>query len=223
MFVTNESTKHIVECYRLNDIYKFVREDSLVVFDIDCVLLIPLTNNDARLTPEVAKQNLNYMWYDNWDKHISITAGDPEASKIINGLQANGIQTMAHTSRPPRLKEVTMNQLNVVGIDFKKRPITKDLSLKPTIKKHGFAFINGMLMTDNSVKAKSLPSKGKTLSDFLDNISCIPGSVIFIDDDHRNLQDVIKVLQAKQITTTGLWYKAHEKNYPITTKFAHGQ
>jgi hypothetical protein len=210
------SAEQIVDCYDMKDIYKFPHKDSLVVFDIYFVLLVPLVAGDTTVLQGEAKKNLTHMWSADWSKHLKLKTGDPAAAAMINKLQSVGIKTMAHTSRPPWLEKITVDQLHSVSIDFSKHPVFEtDIALEPVGNKHGFVFSGGILMTDKNIKSKDPTSKGETLVSFFDQISYKPNSVIFIDDDCQNVKDVVKTLQSKQIPVVGLWYRAYEKIYPI--------
>jgi hypothetical protein len=207
-----------IESNSIADVLEYANKDTTIVFDIDCTLIIPNLKNalPGISGTDKAKKELKYLWDKNWQEEITVKTSEPDIADLIQRIQDSGIKILAHTSRPPRLKTVVKEQLRSVQIEMNNNSICDgEVIVRSYDDKHGFAFGDGILMTDKNDKVDGNVEKGEILLKFFDRISYSPSNVVFIDDDKRNVESVMKALQAQQIPVIGLWYTRNKDSYPI--------
>ncbi|EFB41392.1 DUF2608 domain-containing protein [Parachlamydia acanthamoebae] len=216
-----QQIQHINE---INAYIENIDEDTLVVFDVDEVLI---STTDIFLHPECDEIFLGLI-YDAFEKaktdkekdelenQLSLTMLLPKRVLVegstpgfIESLQVKGIKTMALTSCPtgrfgviPSVEQWRIRHLKTLGIDFSaEAPCQESFSLTEICKKNRPAplFENGILFSKGY-------SKGEVLIAFLKRINWKPSNVLFIDDLADNLESVKQYLDEFDIPFVGFHY-----------------
>ena len=222
IFETNEFSA-------IRDALSTSSQDSLVVFDVDEVLL---TASDQVLrhkkyfndefSNQVAKNSLTESEIFNL---ISIFFSERKAKLVdvgfvdlIRDMQSKNIKTIALTNcstgrigKMPSMKDWRLNELNRLGYHFERS--WKDTESKvfehlaTEIAGSAPVFEKGVLLT-NGV------SKGLVLKAFLDYQQYKPSKIIFIDDRMDYIESVREIARDASIPYLGIQFTAAENQMP---------
>lgn len=202
----------ITDATGLSEILIRTNEDTLVVFDVDMVLLntkevafqIPNLDlhNDIFLTlkSRYSKEEFDYLVHCSLVR-IEFELLHPLMSVVVNNLQDRNIPTIACTALLSGLIESKYDmmewrtkQLATFGIDFSKTA-PDDLGFQtlqfPAYRGNVPQYNKGVMITNSE---HSPTDKGTVLSAFLSLMPEMPQKIIMIDDKLKNLEDVRRSL-----------------------------
>lgn len=205
-FVSRIQSEQVSDMREIQCILETTDSSSLVIFDIDMVLVQPAHPafqmlNMKKYSPICKKvmkdipQDKRMIFlclmtcaYDSVLIHSCI----PE---IVSGLKNRRIPTMALTNNLTgtlgdfvNLEQTRINTLRRLGIDFSKtapHSLSLDFEDLPLYRGYPTKFMEGVLFVNGTVT-----SKGEALLAFLRKISFYPTKIIFIDDREDNLRSV---------------------------------
>ena len=202
----------IHESFDIRDLLKFADEDTLVVTDLNHVLMEtskPL-GSDHWAGYEVKKQmaetgatklevlhKMVPMWHhilmESKFKTVEVTTAG-----VIRKLQQQGNIVVGLTARYIEMAYPTTKQLQSIGIDMSRHSLSE---LDHEIE-GGYAakYLEGVIF----VGLKN--DKGKTLMRLLDQLGHQPKKVLFIDDKEKNLHSVAAACEKRKIPFVGLRY-----------------
>ena len=204
-----------------------VKEDSLVIFDVDDVLI---TCCDPTLQ-EVNKERLNKvcqtfaqtMPIDEYTRLFSIALKSREVEIIdqkiydlLNELSNRNVKTIAltHTRTGQfgtieKMEDWRVLELGGLGIDFDQTsPFASEKSLENLGGSAGSPSIkNGVIFTAEI-------DKGRVLEEAFKLLPKAPREVIFIDDRRDNLESVESLCEKHQIAFQGFHYTAVQARAP---------
>ena len=198
----------IIDAARLSEILVKTNEDTLVVFDVDMVLLntkeiafqIPNLDLHNDIVLEIksryTQEEFDYLVHCALVQ-IEFELLHPLMSVMVNGLQDRNVPTMACTALLSGLIELKYdmmewrtNQLAEFGIDFSKTAPDesgfKMLSF-PTYRGNVPEYNKGVMITNSE---HSLTDKGMVLASLLSIMPEMPKKIVMIDDKLKNLEDV---------------------------------
>lgn len=239
--ITNKHEKSLIytssNTKKLKEILKESDEHTLVIWDVDGVLLI---GRDRIFHSENIHSGLNYKYVDHIKNKYNLTSEqensfisrillqrrvfliDEAILNIINELKSKDIRTIALTqfSVGPfgdikRIEDWRVEELNELGIKFDssfKGLAQIDLDKLPKFNSSHPLYKHGVLFCNRS-------DKGKVLGAFLDitysKIQWRPNKIIFIDDKIESLKVVRNELTQRNIDFIGLHYTA-ALDFPYT-------
>jgi hypothetical protein len=211
-----ESFQEVHSFAEMGSYFDEAGEKSLVIFDIDLVLLMPaepalqmpnmirhremITRLFKSHPPEVRAAVLRLMITE--FGHLLV---ERESVNAIQKLQKRGVPTIALTASwtSDDLIERRWRQLADHGIDFSKFKAEEILfEGYQEVFQSCPAYSCGILFTNGESV-----SKGALLLDFLDRVKCSPQCIIFIDDRKENLDSVGASLTERGIDHLLLWYR----------------
>lgn len=206
----------VFETDKLSDLYPYLEEDVLVIFDIDNTLIEPAQTigsdqwswNRAKelMAKGVPEEDAFDQTNREWRKIHSLTkvqTMEADTAHIIRDLQEQGYCLMGLTLRAPQNEAMTRRELKDVGINLS-HTCVQDETLHFQLEKEAL-FSEGVLYTSIANK------KGFTLNAFLNEIGHRPGKIIFIDDKLSHVKDVEKTALALDIPYIGIRYSAGDK------------
>jgi len=193
------------EATSIMDLKKYLSSETLVLLDLDNTLIEPsqqvggdqwfthllrLIKLDAS-SPEEAEIRSLDVWM-NIQTRIQIHLVEKETASFIRELQASGIPVLGLTARNLILKDITLKQLESVGISFKNNSLLKSDLFLPKLQ---FGFQNDVLVRDGIIFAgifsASAPNgKGQVLAEILKAIDYTPKQILFLDDKMKNVQNL---------------------------------
>lgn len=201
-----------------------VDADTLVIFDLDNTVMMPPQTLGGEewydyfvekrvgqfkgegLAEETAKEKAIDMGLKEWNtfhQNAKVVPVEKETPDLITRTQSSGAMTMALTARPSTLAQSTVSQLQSIGIDFTKSPVSKkSLTISGT---NPSAFHQGLLM----VGPKN--NKGEVLVKFLKQLKLTPKKIIFIDNKQKHVDNVEKALAELKIPYFGRRHAAADK------------
>ena len=225
----------------IDDLGPFIEEvelldkDSLVIFDIDKVLLMEsdpwergfrwerrnsrtiysIYRDGSALFRELELPLRDYLWsihtQDCLKREILV---DNRVIEVIKKIQDKSIKVIALTrflvgmvGNIPAIEQWRIDDLLSHGIDFS----SSFSNLDPIVFNQFFfgnrspKFEKGILFTSHAT------SKGQLLKAFFDKIGWLPKNVIMIDDGKANLESVYTELRKCGIKFTGFEYRAYDK------------
>lgn len=223
---TYSSIHSIREIYTMaeaQDILDKADEQTLVLYDVDEVLIVPHDKihlpkffmvNPGKALKLAFEQKVGYQLEDIWSivLHQAVrTLTEPEIVNTIKNLQLRQVKALGLTKmrsgrlgRIPSLAEYRFNQLKNLGIDF--HP-----SYKHTIEFRQFPgpYEGFPLMYKGIILTNELP-KGLILGAFIDYLDITPTRVIFFDDNFENVISVSDEMRKRGIEFYGFHYRRAE-------------
>lgn len=207
-------------------------ETTLVVFDVDLVLLVPSNpffqpGNYLSLGKRI-KEITATLSKEERDLFVTLivtdspsTLLDAEAPALIERIFSQGAKAIALTAvltgaidGTPSLEQWRYQVLKELGIDFSAAfPDCPALTFEefPAYRGYQPVFSQGILYTNG----EQMPNmKGQVLRRFLEGLDWLPSRIVFIDDRRENLDSVTTTIQEwnPSIELTTLHYTAAE-NY----------
>lgn len=168
-------------------------EDVLVAFDIDKTLLVV---QDC-LPPGESKGLSGFMKMTN---QCPALPTEEKTAASVQSIQKAGFPTIALTARPAALLKATERELKRNGIDFNGHPYdaAADFTVKfekgaPMIFKEGVTYANGR-------------NKGFILQQFQDQQSRPYKTVVFVDDDMKNIRHMDQTYKADPDTLVIIYH-----------------
>ena len=201
----------IVEVEHFQEVPLHIKKETLVIFDIDDTLLIPVQmlgcdewymhrlkqSQQAGLTPTTAfEKALN-----EWEAVRFLTKMEivePKSEKIVRSLQDQNYTVMGLTTQGLALATRTVHQLNENQIDLSITCPSKEDHYF-LIGGHGVLYRQGILFTSGT-------SKGESLFALLDKLGIKPERIVFLNDKATHLRDIEQVAQMRGVEFIGLRY-----------------
>lgn len=204
----------------LKHLLKQADQDTLVIFDVDHVLIMPTDESTRNRHPYRSQ-----LWQDLEKRHskekMKILYGavaskakwrviDPDIINVFTYLKQMGIPSMALTSlytgkfgNIKKLEDWRIKHLQDMGFDFAQvTPIKEDIFVNELEEQDGLPMLkSGVILTAQIDKAK-------VLEYILRHKSYYPKTIIFIDDQLPNLESLEKMSTRLKIKFYGLHYTA---------------
>lgn len=194
-----------------------VRDNSLVIFDVDDVLIVPTDefNTESPLRQQYKKdlgkkhgtKKVKVILSDFFRKR-KVKLLDPEMPGFINQLKDKGVPVTALTAwwtgpfgTIERMEDLRFTSFKEMGLCFKEAsPFKKDMDFTDRATENGTPkIVNGMILT-------ALVSKGDILALALDTLKHKYTKIIFVDDRLKFLQSVQSMCQERGIEFVGIHY-----------------
>lgn len=201
-------------------------QDTLVIFDVDHVLIMPTdeyTLNRHPYRKELWKEIEGRLSKEEMKTLYGLTASkakwrlvDPDIIDIFTRLKERQIPSIALTSiytgkfgNIEKLEDWRIKHLHDLGFDFVNlTPIKKEILLYELEEQDGIPMLkSGVILTAQI-------DKGKTLEYILRHNNYYPKTIIFIDDMLNNLESLERLSSKLKIKFHGLHYTA-VSNMPI--------
>ncbi len=196
---------------KIVDIFKYIDDKTLVIFDIDNTLIETIQEFGSYAWSCCMTSRFQAKGYGIQDamkrscaafaqieEFVEFKTVESETLDVINKLQNKNIKTMALTKRLFSMKQSTSKQLSSVNITFLQNAIhDKEIEFDSMA---GFA--DGILYSGLN------DSKGEWLITFLEKIDYLPANVLFVDDAKHHIDEMHKTLNVKGIPTTCIHYGA---------------
>lgn len=196
-----------------------VDENTLVIFDIDDVLIMP-TDEFAFKTPirkeiikkmkeKYSKEQFKIFWSIMFEKR-AVKLVDPNFLKILKDLASRKISVAALTGwwtgkygKIEKMEDYRFKGLDPFGITFKETsPFKKEMTFLALKTEDGVPMIrSGIIFT-------ALGDKGAILKEALKGLELFPEKIIFIDDSLENLEAVQKICHELGVGFQGIHYTA---------------
>lgn len=231
MLDTAQAFSEINEIYSitaLNGIFKKISVDTLVIFDVDHVLIMP-TDSYTRNRHPYRKILWDNIVSKNSEKKIiklqSIVTKkakwclvEPKIIDILSILKNNSIPTIALTAHGTgkfgiikKLEDLRITTLQNLGINFiNLSPFTDVILLESLKNKHGIPMLkNGIIFTTEIDKAL-------VLERILNNKNYLPKKIIFIDDQLSNIETIAKLCVKLGVQFSGFHYLAVAKREQLS-------
>lgn len=219
--LTNKAIAKVIETselQQLKPILEQVNQETLVIFDVDHVLIMP--TNEYTLSRPIYRKKL-------WEKLkkklpeekseylFSIVVSqakwklvDNNTLQIIDYLNYNKIPTIALTSLNTgklgiinHREDLRIKELSSVGINFTSPFKQNKIVIHELKGRYGTPmFKDGVILTAEQ-------DKGKVLEYILNNQKYYPKSIIFIDDKLANIRTVENLCKRKKIKFCGIYYR----------------
>ena len=209
--ICNRLVQQISDFISFINTIKLNKQNVLVIFDVDDVLIKPCNDDDFR-HPYRAK-----LWKDIKDQstlqkvellHSSILAAtkpsltDPYIKQIFNFLKLHHIPAIALTAMGTgnfgiieKMEELRIEELNKVGISFASlAPLSKELFI-PELRGTNVVFsgCTGIPMLKNGIIFTAGIDKGTVLEYLFNKYNYYPETIIFVDDYLNNLKSVMQL------------------------------
>ncbi|SRR5581483_109313 len=198
---------------RIEEVVENLDCHSIVLFDVDATLIVP---DDAILRPQ--GKDLFELLIDGHDdrdlfRDIRLQAShslvDARSTSLVQRLQKRKVPVIAYTAAPAKIRGMhqlgnwRIDELKSHGFDFScSFADCKVLELpKSTGQSHFPMFKSGVLFS-------SFHPKGDVLILFLQKMGLNPKRIIFVDDELRHVQSVVKSLERHGIACLGIHYTA---------------
>ncbi|MBT3394395.1 MAG: DUF2608 domain-containing protein [Waddliaceae bacterium] len=200
----------IIEMPHMEELVEYVNDDTLVVFDIDNTIAIPVQTLgcdhwffphyqeycDSGMGKEEAltKALLEWMAIQSVSE---VTLVEEGIDDVIVDLQTRDVAVMAMTTRGHWLELATRHQLSSLGVDIAKT--------SPSTATMFFSLERPVMLSDGVIFTNNT-HKGNALFTVLDSIEYSPASVIFINDKASDLAMVADSCEARGVPFIGLRY-----------------
>jgi len=200
----------IIEIMHIDQIYNYLKPNTLVVFDIDNTLIEPVQSVgtdqwfhhriaywiDRGMEPELALEKALADWMA--VQNISqVKLVEPNTAKIVRHLQDRNFVVMGLTTRGLGMSTRTNQQLASVGIDLSKAAPSKDDIF--FMNQRGNLFRGGTLFTANT-------HKGSALFKLLDQLDLQPKMILFVNDKQSHIVSIEEWAIKRNIPFIGLRY-----------------
>lgn len=211
LFLSFTVQAEILEYQHFNEIISCLKEDDLVLAEVDNILLKPKTELSSTyffkyLKEEMLKQGFEpeevlSRLYPLWVKVQSRSQGelsDASLPLFFKELKIKNIDFMVLSHRGPALAFHTYETLNRLGVNFK----TANSQLKKLfLKDERASFFDQMLFIH------PLCEKKEYLLKLLDGIEPFPKRIVYVDYELVNLINIKQALESKGIPFLGIYYK----------------
>lgn len=201
----------IIEVEHFQEVPLHVKKETLVIFDIDDTLLIPVQmlgcdewylhrlkqGQRAGLSAHAAfEKALN-----EWEAIRFLTKMEivePESDKIVHSLQDQNYCVMGLTTQGLALATKTVQQLKENRFDLSLTAPSKEDHYF-SIGGHGVLYRRGILFTSGT-------SKGESLFALLDKLEIKPERIVFLNDKASHIKDIEQVAEKRGVEFLGLRY-----------------
>lgn len=213
------ATTRIFHIDLIKDIIRNASKDTLVVFDVDQVLIVPKRECDfwhsyrerlwenikERISEQKREMLLSVVL-----SMIEWVLLEAEIISIIKDLESRCIPTIALTALGTgrigvieKLEDWRINQLNGFGINFANlTPMNGEILIESLQSRYGIPMLKeGIILTAEV-------DKGVVLEHILHYKNYYPKEIIFIDDRLVNIEAVERMCKKLQIVFHGFYYTA---------------
>lgn len=191
---SNSYAVEVTECKKLGELFNYLEEDTLVVFNVNNVLLhmsqslgsTPWAVESVQRIQEergIDKPHATNLFIPYW--HQVLIASDvypveAETEAVIRKLQKLQVPLMGLTNRYIEMAYPTLYALRSLGIDLSLSTISDEDRFVPT--KSPAKFIEGVVFNG------LINNKGDTLIAFLKDLGYKPKKVIYVEDKEKHLK-----------------------------------
>lgn len=222
----NNSIKETFNLEPIMSVLKYVDQNSLIIFDVDDVLIIPTPEHDFRhpyrinmlksISKQLTSNEIEIL------KSIifvqrEVALLDPDINKLFDLLRSVNAPSVALTAMGTgkfgvidSLVEIRINELNKFNIGFEQitplqgKCIVKDLNNFTKI----FSDARGFPCLDSGIIFTAGIDKGVVLEYILHKYNHYPKTIIFVDDYLPNLESLNQLCIKLAINFHGFYYKA---------------
>ena len=209
-------SSEIIECENLSELSEFVTDDTLLLLEIDNVILKPkeevaktaffdyLKQNALRegVDPDQIIDRLYPTWVKIQKKSQSLLA-DEHLSSYLEGFKERGAKVLALSHRGPQLSYRSLDVLHGMGIYFSTtEELQKNINLEPDLA----TFYEGMLFLH------PICDKGEYLSKFLTQLSFSPKKIVCVDHKLVDLVRMGQVLDELGTPFLGVYYHPEDSD-----------
>jgi len=216
--------KSLKEIFSLNNL----NSDSLIVFDVDQVLIDPIDRILSRKGETLKKSLLEELGqrygiekgheiYSILVHTRKVRLVEEETPDLIRGLIEQNKKVIALTKFPtgpfgciPSVEAWRETQLKALGIDFsasfKAHPRIAFPKLQSSLYPALPVFQSGILYTGGGGLTPAQLSKGEVLKAFLSHLDWKPSHLIMVDDVESNVEDVEQACHELGISSEGYHY-----------------
>ena len=226
------STKHksfIQKIYNFAPVIKMLKlsnKDTLVIFDVDDVLIRPGSDDDFKhpcrtlLWQEIKRRSTpNKIEF----LHSSILSAtkqyltDPQIIDIFNYLKSQNIPTVALTAMGTgnfgiieKMEDIRVNELNDLGISFLPLTPIRDELLVPELENTHivFPYCKGTPMLKYGIIFTAGVDKRVVLEYMFNKYNYYPKNIIFVDDCIKNLESLETLNTKLNLNFYGFHYAA---------------
>jgi hypothetical protein len=201
----------IIEVAHFQEVPSHIKKETLVIFDIDDTLLIPIQmlgcdewfihrmkqNQQAGLSSSAALEKA----LNEWEAVRFLTKMEivePGSDKIVRSLQDQNYCVMGLTTQGLALATRTVHQLKDNQFDLSLTAPSKEDHYF-SIGGHGVLYRRGILFTSGT-------SKGASLFALLDKLGIKPQRIVFLNDKATHLKDIEQVAEKRGVEFVGLRY-----------------
>lgn len=228
-FTSTKNKSFIQKIYNFAPVIKMLKlsnKDTLVIFDVDDVLIRPGSDDDFKhpcrtlLWQEIKRRSTpNKIEF----LHSSILSAtkqyltDPQIIDIFNYLKSQNIPTVALTAMGTgnfgiieKMEDIRVNELNDLGISFLPLTPLQDELLIPELENTNMIFENckGTPILKQGIIFTAVVDKGVVLKTILHKYNYYPKTIIFVDDYINNLESLKQLCIELEINFYGFHYKA---------------
>jgi hypothetical protein len=204
----------------VKEIFRKADSNTLIIFDVDHVLIMPtdeytLNRNPFRkqlwteMGKRLSKEELTFY------TSIAVSSAqwqlvDPYITNIIKALNDKHIPSIALTSLSTgrvgiidKMEDLRIKELNSVGISFK-----NSSPLKGEVHAYALEADHGVPLLKEGIILTAEVDKALVLEYMLHDRKYFPESIIFIDDQVKNLESISKLCSKLKIKFQGIHYTA---------------
>lgn len=204
-------SSEMFEISHMDELNKFIKPDSLIIFDIDNTLVMPAQDlgtdewfyhqfesylRSGMLINDALEKAL-FEW-NAIQLLTKVCIVEPGTQKIIKHLQNEGFKAMALTTRGLEISACTVKQLKSLNIDLN--------LTSPSRSNHYFMVDQSQVLFHEAILFTAGAHKGICLFKFLDTIQYVPSSIVFINDKASHIEQIEKTAIEKNIPFIGLRY-----------------
>jgi len=213
-FIVPKAQAHIAEINSMNEILPEIRQDTLVLMDLDDTCITTVCMLGSSPCWDHFTKVLQSAQFDTWTTYgvifplvgkiiqsVPIKPIEDYTPHLIRSLQDQNIVVLSLTGRvkeapyDPNFAFTTHSQLQKIGIDFSQSPMPPGLN--PQNPPKSFAY--GIIFADHKLK-------GPVLKKFLEEIHYHPAKVVMVEDMISHLESVEKSMNELDIPFTGFRY-----------------
>jgi len=207
-FVATSPDIVCIESNNLEDVFQYIEEGAVVIFDLDGTVMEPLQMlgsdpwayyyGDKLIALHRNKKKGLDAFVPVWQwvqKNIEMKLVDERLISVLERIKCRGACVMGFTARGIALAERTSEQLNAIEVD-----LTRNCYYRQAVAGDGFLFTNGVLFVDVGV------DKGIMFKRFCDKIGNLPSKIIFLDDQAKNITYVKNMCIKHGIPFVGMRY-----------------
>ena len=204
------------EIQSMQEILAEIDDDTIVFFDIDNTLIMPVDGlgsdqhfyfirqrleENYKISREEASKKAEQIWNLSQRK-IKTKPVELSTPELIANLQKNKAKLFALTARTFSIADITREQLWQNGIDFARQSLVTN---EPLIIDDHSVYTQGIVYQGEG------NDKGKTLLKFLAMFNLKPKKIVFVDDKEHNVINVHNALEAIGIRHIEYRYAATDK------------
>jgi len=199
----------VIDTPHIKDILKYVTPRSLVIWDLDGVVMEPIQalGNDPWAYYEGdkyiarcgdVKKGLQAFW-STWFKvqeNVVVKLVDKAFGEVYKKIALRNAKNIGFTARGIPLIERTKVQLSSIGVDLEKNSWSPKKELSSDLFRFKYGTLFGAAGCD----------KGECLKSFFSVTKKQPSKIVFIDDRTKNIASLQKMCKQEKIPFVGIRY-----------------